>query len=188
MGFLDALMDEHRAFGAMLEVFDAIAARLGRGGDVPRAMLTDVLDFFDHFAARHHDKEEEVLFPLLAAHGIGSDQTAVNALLSQHEAGRMYGKKLRGEFHRLAAGEAGAAGALATDACAYIELIREHIRIEDEYFYALADRVLTDAEHASVAVQFELPPGDLRARAERQRYLRMIEVYQDLVAGWLSES
>ena len=51
-------------------------------------MLVDVLSFFESFTDRHHDKEEEALFPLLAKHGIGPDQTVVSALMSQHEAGR----------------------------------------------------------------------------------------------------
>ena len=72
----------------MLDVLDAVAGRLERGADVPMTMLVDVLDFFENFTDRHHDREEEMLFPLLAKHGIGPDQTVVSALMSQHEAGR----------------------------------------------------------------------------------------------------
>ena len=47
-----------------------------------------------------------------------------------------------------------AAAALAADARGYTELIREHIRIEDEYFYKLADQLLTLAEQESVVAKF----------------------------------
>jgi hemerythrin-like domain-containing protein len=72
MRFLNVLMDEHRGFSVMLDVLDAIAGRLERGAEVPVPMIVDVLDFFEHFTDRHHDKEEETLFPLLARHGIGA--------------------------------------------------------------------------------------------------------------------
>ncbi len=104
MRFLTVLMDEHRGFSTMLDVLDAIAGRLERGEPVPMPMLVDVLDFFENFTDRHHDKEEEMLFPLLAKHGIGPDQTVVSALMFQHEAGRVYGSKMRSELNRLQAG------------------------------------------------------------------------------------
>ena len=184
MRFLDVLMDEHRGFGSMLDVLDAIAGRLERGSEVPMPMLVDVLDFFERFTDRHHDREEAMLFPLLAKHGIGPDQTVVSALMSQHEAGRVYGMKMRQELKRLQQGDPAAAAALAADARGYTELIREHIRIEDEYFYKLADRVLTEAEHAAIVEQFSGSPGSRASHPERERYLKMLEVYPAIVAGW----
>ena len=186
MRFLNVLMDEHRGFAAMLDVLDAIAGRLERGETVPMPMLVDVLSFFESFTDRHHDKEEEMLFPLLAKHGIGPDQTVVSALLSQHEAGRVYGRKMRSELTRLQQGDVAAGAALAADARGYTELIREHIRIEDEYFYKLADQVLTEAEHASIVEQFSGSPGNRAVHPERERYLKMLEIYPGVVAGWRS--
>jgi len=188
MRFLDILMDEHRGFSQMLDVLDAIAGRLSRGADVPLPMLIDVLDFFENFTDRHHDKEEETLFPLLAQHGIGPDQTVVSALMSQHEAGRMYGAKMRAALERLETGDRNAALALAEDARGYTELIREHIRIEDEYFYNLADQVLTEAEHAAIVEQFSGSPGNRAAHPERERYLKMLDVYPGVVAGWRAQA
>ena len=184
MRFLNVLMDEHRGFSTMLDVLDAIAERLERGSPVPMPMLADVLAFFESFTDRHHDKEEETLFPLLAKHGIGPDQTVVNALMSQHEAGRMYGMKMRSELKRLQEGDTAAGAALAADARGYTELIREHIRIEDEYFYKLADQVLTEAEHAAIVEQFGGSPGNRATHPERDRYLKMLEVYPAVVADW----
>jgi len=186
MRFLDVLMDEHRGFVAMLDVLDSMAGRLERDAVVPVAMLADVLDFFEHFTDRHHDREEAMLFPLLARHGIGPDQTVVSVLLSQHEAGRVYGTKMRGELRRLRQGDPAAAAALAADARGYTELIREHIRIEDQYFYKLVDQVLTRAEHARVLEQFGADAGDRAAHPDRERYLKMLEVYPGIAAGWQS--
>jgi hemerythrin-like domain-containing protein len=188
MRFLDILTAEHREFSVMLDVLDAVATRLDGGGDVPTSVLADVLDFFQNFADGHHDKEEAVLFPLLARHGMGPDQIVVNALRSQHEAGRVYEAKLRIEVKRLDGGDPRAAAALVADARGYTELIREHIRIEDEYFYRLADRVLTDTEHARVDREFDRPAESGEAEAERQRCRRMLEIYPAVVARWSREA
>ncbi len=184
MRFLNVLMDEHRGFSVMLDVLDAIAGRLERGARVPMPMLLDVLDFFENFTDRHHDREEEILFPLLAKHGIGPDQSVVSALMFQHEAGRVYGTKMRGELKRMKRGDPAAANALAADARGYTELIREHIRIEDEYFYKLADSVLTESEHDAIVAHFSESPDNREQHPDRERYLKMIDVYPGVVAGW----
>ena len=187
MRFLDVLMDEHRGFISMLDVLDAVAGRLERGADVPMAMLVDVLDFFENFTDQHHDREEEMLFPLLAKHGIGPDQSVVSALMSQHDAGRVYGRKMRSEVKRVQQGDPAAGAALAADARGYTELIREHIRIEDEYFYKLADQVLTEAEHAAIVELFSGSPGNRAAHPQRERYLKMLDVYPGVAAGWRTQ-
>jgi len=186
MRFLDVLMEEHRGFKVMLDVLDAVADRLSRGAAVPTTMLGDVLDFFEIFTDRHHDREEETLFPLLAQHGVGADQTVVRALTTQHEAGRMYGGKMRAAFVRIQAGDPGAAAELASHAKGYTELIREHIRIEDEYFYKLAGQLLTLAEQESVVARFIGEAGARPPSAERARYLRMLAEYPGVVAAWRS--
>jgi hemerythrin-like domain-containing protein len=188
MRFLDILMDEHHAFGTMLDVLDAMTARMGRGEDVPLEMLSDVVSFFERFSDRHHLREETLLFPLLAKHGIGADQTVVNVLASQHEAGRMYGEKMRVELGQIRDGSPETAASWVADAAAFSELLREHIRIEDEYFYKLADDVLTQAEHERLAVQLERATAGPAAHAEREQYLRMLEVYPAVVRGWTAAS
>jgi hemerythrin-like domain-containing protein len=106
MRFLDVLMDEHRGFKTMLDVLDAAATRVERGEHVPADMLVGLIDFFDNFTDRHHDKEEEVLFPLVARHGLGPEQTVVGALLSQHDTGRIYVRRMRAHLTRMQDGEA----------------------------------------------------------------------------------
>ena len=184
MRFLTVLMDEHRGFSAMLDVLDTIAGRLERQAAVPVPMLVDVLDFFENFTDRHHDREEETALPRPAKHGIGPDQTVVGALMFQHEAGRMYGTKMRGELTRMRQGDASAAAALATDARGYTELIREHIRIEDDTLLQAADSVLTEAEHVAIVERFSGSPDNRAQHPERERYLKMIDVYPGVVAAW----
>jgi hemerythrin-like domain-containing protein len=186
MGFLDILMDEHRGFKAMLDVLDAVVLRLDRGGQVPPEMVGDVIDFFDIFAHRHHGKEEDLLFPLLEQHGMGPDSSVVAALLSQHEIGIVYTGKIRADFRQVVAGRPEARNELVAHARDYSELIREHIRIEDEYFYKLAYSLLTESERASITEGLRGPRDRMPAEG-RQRYLEMIPRYGAVVAEWALE-
>lgn len=181
--FVEVLVAEHRGFKAMLSVLEAMAARLRQQGDVPPRMIADVLDFFETFSDRHHAREERALFPVLARHGMSQDQTVVHALLAQHDTGRVYCRKLRADQARLAAGET-AVDDFVAHALGYCELIREHIRIEDEYFYELADQLLTEAEQRDVVTEFSTPARGPAAGAEQERFLRMLDDYPGIVAAW----
>jgi hemerythrin-like domain-containing protein len=184
MRLLDVLVDEHRGFSVMLDVLDAMAERLLDGKPVAAEMVAGTVDFFEYLTDGHHRQEEELLFPLLAQHGIGADQTVVNALLAQHDAGRAYTRKMRADAAGLAAGAPEAAQQLACHARGYVELIREHIRIEDSYFYALAIENLTRAELETVAEAFSLARAHRVPEHQRDRYLAMLAEYPGIVATW----
>jgi hemerythrin-like domain-containing protein len=184
MGLLNALMDEHRGFMTMLSVLEASAARVSRGQALPDGMLPGLLDFFEYFTDGHHVREEHWLFPLLADHGIGQEQSVVNALLAQHDAGRAYTRKMRADVERLVRGEASARESFAGHANGYVELIREHIRIEDSYFYAVAEGILSQAEKDSISEAFGRESSSRISDADRARYLAMMTEYPAMVAGW----
>jgi hemerythrin-like domain-containing protein len=121
---------------------------------------------------------------LLAQHGIGADQTVVNALLAQHDAGRAYTRKMRANLVGLVANVPEASQQLARHARGYVELIREHIRIEDSYFYTLASEILTQAERESIAEAFSRSRAHRVSEDQRDRYLAMLAEYPGIVAAW----
>jgi hemerythrin-like domain-containing protein len=184
MGLLDTLMDEHRGFLSMLAVLDAAAARVSRSEALPDGMLVGLLDFFEHFTDGHHVREEHWLFPRLAEHGIGKDQSVVNALLAQHDAGRAYTRKMRADATRLEQGDASARDAFVSHANGYAELIREHIRIEDSYFYGVAEGTLSQAEKDTISEAFGRESSSRISEADRARYLAMMADYPRVVDGW----
>ena len=153
----------------------------------PEGMLPGLIDFFEFFTDGHHVREEHWLFPLLAEHGIGKDQSVVAALLAQHEAGRAYTTKMREDLGRLLQGDTSARESFATHASGYVELIREHIRIENSYFYGVAEGTLTEAEKHSISEAFGRENSSRLSDAERARYLAMMTDYPAVVAGWASE-
>jgi hemerythrin-like domain-containing protein len=184
MRMLQVLVDEHHGFSVMLDVLDAMAGRLLEGKPVPAEMVSGVIDFFEHVTDGHHRQEEELLFPLMAQHGIGADQTVVNALLTQHDAGRAYTRKMRADAVGLVAGVPDASQQLARHARGFVELIREHIRIEDSYFYTLASEILTNAERATMAEAFTLARAHRVPENQRGRYRAMLAEYPGIVEAW----
>jgi hemerythrin-like domain-containing protein len=184
MRLLDVLAGEHRGVSAMLGVLDAVATRVRGGGEAPLDMIDGLVDYFDRCAEGHHAQEERLLFPLLEQHGLGRDETVINALLAQHDAHRAYTRRMRAGAVRVRAGEVGARESFAADARSYTELIREHIRIEDHYFYGVAAEVLTRAEQEQIIEAFGHPMGRDLPEQDRRRFLQMMTDYPRIVQEW----
>ena len=182
MRSLDALVDEHRAITAMLSIVEAATSRLERGENVPPDLFPDALDFFENFAGGcHHAKEEDVLFPLLAAHGLGPE---TGPLLAQHDAARFQLRHMRAAVERLQGGDPQARDALIPSTRAYVDLLRAHIRLEDDYYYPLAAQGLSPGEDQRLLDRFDEIERTRTGAGERDRYRRMIAACQDLVATW----
>lgn len=184
MTAIEVLLDEHRTIEAMLEVLVRAAERLAAGGEVPPTLLANVIEFFEAFADRvHHAKEEAVLFPVLAARGLGPESTPIAALRSQHDTGRGYVREMRQGLAALARGEPASARRFAASARDYADLLREHIRIEDHYFRAFAAENLDAATDADLLDRMAAVDRDRGASPPEDRR-ELVARYQEQIARW----
>ena len=102
----------------------------------------------------HVLKEERVLFPLLQTRGLPKDHAVVNALLAQHESCRAYLRRFRDLCPAARLGDREVVRQLRADVQEFVGLVREHIRIEDGYFYEIAARHLQPADGEWLAARF----------------------------------
>jgi len=141
---MQLLLEEHRLIERMLGVLDELVRRLESEREVPASVVEAALRFLIEFTdGLHHAKEEHVLFPLLARHDIGPDQPFINALAEHHDMGRSYVRRMAGAWRAVQRAVPDAHIALASEMRSYVELLREHIRIEDEFLRGVADEYLS---------------------------------------------
>lgn len=182
---LDLLREEHRAIKTMLAALEAAASRLEAGWSVQPALFARAIDFFKSFVdGCHRLKEESALFPLLATRGLGPEISVVAALLAQHEALWAYLRNIDTAVKRMAAGDDGGREPLIASVRAYASLLYEHIRIEDEYFYPLAERCFSAADDQALADEFERAEQTCVRPRERDRCAKTIADFENLVATW----
>ena len=175
MSSIDVLRDEHRRIERILTVLDGVASRIEHGGDAP-AYVEELLEFFRLFAdARHHMKEEDRLFPVIAAHGFSPDYGVVDALKHQHELGRTHVRDMRAHLAALRAGDRRAGDAFVASAHAYAELLRVHIRMEDEDLYPDVASRLTPEEERALAELFTALDATTTALDESTRWERLAD-------------
>jgi len=174
MQAIHELMEEHRVIERVLDALDAAAGRLQRGEPVRPGFFVDVADFATRFAdGCHHRKEEGVLFPTMAQHGLPVHEGPLAAMLHEHDAGRSYVRRLRDAAQDLGAGHATAVPQVITAARGYVALLREHILKEDSVLFPMAEHLIPVAEQDRVAADFARVEHDDTGHLEHARLLEL---------------
>jgi hemerythrin-like domain-containing protein len=168
------LDEEHRLITALMDALHSCTSTKGQVLDVVRAeQLVDALA--NCLGQLHIVKEERVLFPLLQARGLPRDHAVVAALLDQHESGRAYLRRLRSACTWVRARREGAADELRTLAAEFRDLVHEHVRIEDEYFYEMARRQLLPEDLAPLERAFASLDEAVQGPAIRRRAREILD-------------
>lgn len=136
------LREEHEH---ILEVADALAGLVG-AADADRwdfEGFADCVTFIRLYAdACHHGKEEDLLFPELAAAGMPREHGPIAVMLHEHQQGRALARHMAGALDGARSGDAAARATLRNAAVGYVNLIRAHIHKENNVLFEMADQAV----------------------------------------------
>jgi hemerythrin-like domain-containing protein len=164
----DILMDEHRVIEQVLSCLEKLAEGYEAEEKLDDTSALEALAFFRNFADRcHHGKEEGHLFPLLEARGLGHQGGPTGVMLHEHDEGR-----------RLVAAMARALDCdtprdFVQHARAYVKLLREHIRKEDQCLFPMAAGILSGSDAESLAQRFEHVEHAEMGEGTHEHYLQL---------------
>lgn len=184
MKSVELLVTEHRLIERVLRVLEVGVMSLKGAGTVPHRTLASVVEFLHSYVdTDHHGKEENILFPALAAHGITADASAIGALEAQHELGRSLVIVMNDSLKRITGGDTDARSMFAQSAHEYIELLRSHIAMEDQLFAEYAGDCFSPSEDADLRARMD--ELDLcRPAAERREDIeQMIAECEEMLKG-----
>ena len=123
-----------------------------------RQLILDSVDFIRSYADKyHHAKEEDILFKKF-----GEGIEIIKAMIEEHNIGRGHVKAA------LEAVEKGDNQSIKEHLNGYMELLKEHIRKEDEILYPWLDRNLTVSQVGELFLQFN--EVDKRFETSSQKY------------------
>jgi len=168
------LRKEHEAILFVLQIFDNM---LQSGESDLEAMLHyygEVAYFLKVFVDKcHHGKEENYLFEELVKKGIPSEGCPVGLMLREHARGRDYIAQMSGGL------ESGDLGAFRIAAVKYRDLMRSHIEKENNVLFAMADRVLGEAEQNLIAEKFEEYEEKVIGQGVHDKLHSMIDIWAE---------
>lgn len=151
----EILRSEHEALQALLSVLDDMAKRLAANQLVPREDLNDAMMVVVEYADRCHcTKEELVLFPILATASPKAGAEITRRMAEEHRGLR---RLVRGIQEILPRGSmtTSARVELGRILASYVQLLRDHIRIEEELLFPEVDRSIPRPDRARILREFE---------------------------------
>ena len=168
----------------MCSLFEAALARLDRGGYVDGQMLSGMVHFFEQFVEHSHQvKEEQVLFPMLAATS-EPGRALTERLTIEHAAQRARLGELAVMFDPSSRHAPLTRASFAVAARRYVALLRAHVRIENERFPELCVAALAPPRGEGLCRQFEEIERLGIGPTGREWYTQVIADYRDIVATW----
>jgi hemerythrin-like domain-containing protein len=147
----DVLMQEHRTIEQVLDALEAFAGELVRARRTEKDELGRFVTFIREFAdARHHAKEEGVLFEAMVEQGFPREGGPIPVMLHEHAQGRALVGILASHATQEPAWSEEDLGSIAEAALQFAALLRHHIQKEDRILYPMAERHLSEAAAAQV--------------------------------------
>jgi hemerythrin-like domain-containing protein len=151
----EVLIAEHGAIDVLLGCLARIATQAAQSGQLDTAGAAHAIELMTHFVeARHHSKEERFLFESLVGKGWPRDEGAIAVMLADHAEGRALMRRMLIACDATTRGLANEAVDFAHAAEACVNLLRGHMRRENQYFFPQADRSLTVEDHAALVAAF----------------------------------
>jgi len=150
----DMLEEEHQAIHKVIATMSVVADRLDTGEKVDAAILRDVSTFLHDFSEDcHHAKEERFLFPLLEARGVPASGCPIAVLHHEHEKGHALLAQLDDAIQAFLQSGAGRETLVST-LRDLVRLYVDHIWKEDYLLLPMADKILSQDDHATLRQQF----------------------------------
>lgn len=169
MEITKSLRHEHRDIERMIRLMDTMGDRLQSGDDSIVPYLRKSIDFVRGFAdGCHHEKEEQILFPMLEARGVPVKGGPIGVMLHEHDVGRKYIAGLVQGLDRYESGEKAAAGDIIENIRGYTNLLRAHIHKEDMVLFPMAEQVLSEPEKTDLHERMEEAEHKITGKTHHQ--------------------
>lgn len=162
MSATTVLRREHDHILSMIACLRAACAAAKTTGSLDEETFRAGVDFIRGYAdAWHHAKEEDHLFPALAADGMPSDRGPIAVMLHEHGLGRTYAKHIASQLDDAISGDETAMATVTRTTLAYADLLTAHIGKENGILFNMADQMLTPETQAALERNYEsaIPNG-----------------------------
>jgi hemerythrin-like domain-containing protein len=162
------LEQEHQTIQKVVAKMSLLADRLEAGYAEDARVLRDLSAFLRQFSEEcHHVKEEKFLFPLLEARGVPASGCPIAILHHEHEKGHALLQQLDDTIHVFSASGTGR-DTLVTTLRSLVTLYVEHIWKENYLLLPMAEKLLSDEDHAALCQHFEALEADLGVGKHRE--------------------
>ncbi|MFH1120501.1 MAG: hemerythrin domain-containing protein [Bacteroidota bacterium] len=162
---------DHVQILRLIEVMERITESAGPNLEHMETIIKVIREFADGL---HHAKEEQLLFPLMVKKGYSNESGPVAVMLHEHVTGRNYVKGMTDNISLFKQGERIALSAIYSNMLGYADLLKNHIRKENNVLFRMADKAFTPAEQESLLHDFVKVEVNSESGHSKADYIAMI--------------
>jgi hemerythrin-like domain-containing protein len=183
----ETLMTEHRLIERVLAGLSSFADQVRRKEETNgHRELAHFVSFIRGYAdARHHGKEEQILFEAMVDFGFPREGGPVGVMLREHDEGRALVRTLSALAEQAPPWSDEDRERLVSAASQFVDLLRQHIQKEDQILYPMAESRLppeTLAQLNEKCRRFE------EAQAASEDSARLLRLADELIARFAPEA
>ncbi len=147
MDAIETLMNEHRTIERVLDALVGFSEDAVRRGATEKGELGRFVTFVREFAdARHHGKEEDILFAAMVEAGFPRNGGPIAVMLHEHGQGRALVQILKARAEQPGEWSDADRQEIAEVARGYSQMLHAHIHKEDAVLYPMAEQHLPPEE------------------------------------------
>lgn len=147
---LEQLHTDHRNLARLLDVLEDQLANLRRGGSTDFDFMHDIMRYMRSYPDFAHHPKEELMFERLKQHDEDAGE-AISKLSKEHHALAKKGETVLNLLRHVIDGALASREDIVRSGQDYVELLREHMRLEEEEVFPRAENLLTREEWDAVA-------------------------------------
>lgn len=142
---LDTLLEDHRNIARLLDALERHIGIFSEGGSPDYDVVAGAAAYFtDYPDLCHHPLEDAIAARMLAAYP--AEAAAIADLAGEHKVAHERARRFRRTMHELLGETDIARDEVVTAARRFIAFQRRHMRMEEDFFFPLAERLLTPAD------------------------------------------
>lgn len=155
MNAIAEMSAEHRGIERVINSLPKAVAALDQGRRIEVQKLRGVVEFLRVYAdQRHHQREENIFFPLLVQRGVPPEGCPIGGLNNEHAKGRALVSALEEAITGYEQQRAGADAALRQTLQDLVTLYQKHLWMEDAMVFPMAEKLVTAADDQALKKQF----------------------------------
>lgn len=151
------LKREHDAMVIVLAAMKKLTQDIREEKYVDLFRLGQIIEFLRIYNDKsHHEKEESILFPAILKCNIPWTVDTINLLSNEHMLARQFMNETDHHLKEHLAGNNRALESLASSMVNYIALEENHIKLENNILFPLADRIFDKKKQVTLCMDFKI--------------------------------
>lgn len=154
MAVIEILRQEHRNILQLLEVLESQIEIFDHASEPDYDVIRGIADYFLEYPGTSHHPKENVIFRHLREH-FPQEATAIGDLESEHREMGERARQFRDAVYALLSDSDIARDAVVDATRVFIETERQHMKMEEDIFFPLAEARLTPEDWSQIAQRLE---------------------------------